>query len=27
MICSEDELGLVEERQDGIMELPNDAVL
>ncbi|MBF0913681.1 phenylalanine--tRNA ligase subunit beta [Candidatus Gracilibacteria bacterium] len=27
MICSEDELGLVEERQAGIMELPNDAVL
>ncbi|PZM85039.1 phenylalanine--tRNA ligase subunit beta [Candidatus Gracilibacteria bacterium] len=27
MICSEDELGLVEERQAGILELPEDAVL
>tara|TARA_Y100001960_G_C14690867_1_gene836308 strand:+ start:1008 stop:1400 length:393 start_codon:yes stop_codon:yes gene_type:complete len=27
MICSEDELGLVDERQDGILELPSDAPL
>ncbi len=27
MLCSEDELGLVEERQDGIFELPDDAPL
>ncbi len=27
MLCSEDELGLVDQRQDGIMELPEDAPL
>ena len=27
MLCSEDELGLIDERQDGIMELPEDAPL
>ncbi|MDP2090258.1 MAG: phenylalanine--tRNA ligase subunit beta [Candidatus Gracilibacteria bacterium] len=27
MICSEDELGLIKERQDGILELPTDAPL
>ncbi|MFC1798102.1 YtpR family tRNA-binding protein [Patescibacteria group bacterium] len=25
MICSEDELGLIDERQEGILELPTDA--
>jgi phenylalanyl-tRNA synthetase beta chain len=27
MICSEDELGLIEERQEGILELPDTAPL
>jgi len=27
MICSEDELGLCEQRQAGILELPSDAPL